>query len=871
MTEIATEPRGPSPPEAARGHTDADAPSPCPGDTEVLEFVEGRLPQTDAQRLREHLDGCAACREWIANVAEELIDAPTLGTEEEPMRGAAVGRYIVLHLVGAGGMGTVWAAYDPELDRKIALKLLRTDRAREAHADRDRERMLREGQALARLNHPNVVAIHDVGTFGRELFIAMEFVAGVTLRVWRRRESPGWREILRCYCMAGEGLAAAHCVGLVHRDFKPDNVLLGDDGRARVVDFGLARAPAIEAEITATSGSLGTGSLSPAGTPAYMAPEQRIGEPLDARADQYSFARALREALFEQGDTGAPTWLRGVLDRALEREPAARWPSMDALLAALRRDPARARRRVALAIVGALSVAAVGGLASRSQAPDCAPDRDALEGAWDPTVRTAVEANLQRSPDAAITASIDVQLESYAETWVAMRAEACQAHARAEQSDALYDQRMLCLERRRSLLASVTEVLAGSDPIVAGEVEPTVAALPRIDDCADTEALAATVPLPGDAASRERIAQGYAALDRAWSRRYLLGDTASLLAPLTTLVDDARRLDHPPLEAKALSLLADLYDTQGQYAAAERALQECIRAAAAAHDDRTSGIAMIKLVALVGVGQRRFAEAELAAALAEAALVRAGSPDEDLAGLASVRAQLARIQGNLAGARDLHARAIAWLDASEGATVGERFGERSNLAATLVELGELTEAERVIHESLAMLEPELGPDHPVVAAVTQNLGLVLERQGRFDAAIVATKRARSIFAQAYGESHWQVGDCLDNLAVQEAARGDLPEARAHAEQAVAILTAALGPDHAELQDARANLGVIARDQGDCAIAAAELAAARRIAEAVHGPAGAEIERIRGLQASACVAGGIPRDDRGPSVSPDQPP
>ncbi len=174
---------------------------------------------------------------------------PRPGPSAEALgRGVAVGRYVVLDRIGAGGMGVVYAAYDPELDRRVALKLLRPDRF---GGDAGRLRLLREAQALARLTHPNVVAVYDVGTFGDRVFVAMELVEGETLRQWLRAEprSPRpWREVLERFLPAGRGLAAAHAAGLVHRDFKPENVLLGRDGRARVVDFGLAKALADAAE-----------------------------------------------------------------------------------------------------------------------------------------------------------------------------------------------------------------------------------------------------------------------------------------------------------------------------------------------------------------------------------------------------------------------------------------------------------------------------------------------------------------------------------------------------------------------------------------------------------------------------------------------
>jgi len=309
----------------------------------------------------------------VAGMATEMVTGHAPGPEPVLERGAALGRYLILERLGAGGMGVVFLAYDPELDRKLALKLLHPGPA--AHAGRARARLLREAQAMARLTHPNVVAVHDVGTFGGQVFVAMDFVPGQTLGAWLATRRPDWRAALKLFAQAGAGLAAAHAAGIVHRDFKPDNVLVGDDGRVCVTDFGLARTgtgteasgvmPASPRDDAGPSVAL-TQAGAVMGTPAYMAPEQYHGESADARADQFSFCVALWEAIYGRrpfagetllelaqavtmgevqapGRAAAPTWLRRTLERGLAVDPAARWPSMSALLAELAHDRWRTR------------------------------------------------------------------------------------------------------------------------------------------------------------------------------------------------------------------------------------------------------------------------------------------------------------------------------------------------------------------------------------------------------------------------------------------------------------------------------------------------------------------------------------------------
>ncbi|MBA2543935.1 MAG: serine/threonine protein kinase, partial [Deltaproteobacteria bacterium] len=254
-------------------------------------------------------------RARLAHVQTKDVDIESApGVEPERLeRGTALGRYIVIDVLGEGGMGVVYSAYDPELDRKVAIKLLqaRPDSSAGSQGTSGQTWLLREAQAMARLSHPNVIAVHDVGTLsGHRVFIAMEQVDGVTLRVWLRDKVRPWREVIQIMTAAGTGLAAAHASGLVHRDFKPDNVLVDNNGRVRVMDFGLARLhpdetgerldrqsdALIEARSPLSAPLTIAGTV--IGTPAYMAPEIGDGMLADARSDQFSFGVALYEALY---------------------------------------------------------------------------------------------------------------------------------------------------------------------------------------------------------------------------------------------------------------------------------------------------------------------------------------------------------------------------------------------------------------------------------------------------------------------------------------------------------------------------------------------------------------------------------------------
>jgi serine/threonine protein kinase len=383
----------------------------CLSDGTLAAFAEGRVEEDAHVGIEEHLADCRDCRAVLVRAAagehpDGMPSSHPSGAEGDPevlTPGARVGRYIVQRLIGRGAMGAVYAASDPDLDRRVAVKLLRAQALSESARRRTRARLLREAQAMARLSHPEVITVYDVGAFGNELFVAMEYVEGETLRHWRDAQPRSPAEILNVYERAGRGLAAAHEAGLVHRDFKPDNVLIGRDGRVRVTDFGLARsvddqeagAPVVQDvassdAIVLTTTLTRTGTL--VGTPAYMAPEQLGGGAADARSDVFSFCVALYESLYgerpfagstlpalraaiEQGAvraapvlTSVPAGIRGVLLRGLRATPDARWTTTRALLQALREASAAPRRRrlTVGAAAGGVGLLLVVGVVARS-------------------------------------------------------------------------------------------------------------------------------------------------------------------------------------------------------------------------------------------------------------------------------------------------------------------------------------------------------------------------------------------------------------------------------------------------------------------------------------------------------------------------
>ena len=365
----------------------------CVGNNTVAALLAGAIDPGAAQRLELHLDACGTCRQLVAELGRGLSaigEAPReVSAQRLPRLGERVGRYAIRRVIGVGGMGVVYEAHDARLDRRVAVKVLRPDLVADG--------LLAEAQAMARLQHPNIVAVHDAGTFEGQLFVCMEYVAGTTLRDWLTARPRSWREVLRIFHATGRGLAYVHARGLVHLDFKPDNVLVDREGRPLVTDFGLARM---------TGQGHQPGLV--VGTLAYMSPEQRRGERTDARGDQFAFCVALDEAIGKD----APAWVRRAIARGRAARPEDRFASMDALLHALTRERGRGLAVVLAGVAIAAAVAIPRGapserivtrlvdrpIAQRLAAPATVPTSASVAPAAEPPMPIADRVTLVSAP-----------------------------------------------------------------------------------------------------------------------------------------------------------------------------------------------------------------------------------------------------------------------------------------------------------------------------------------------------------------------------------------------------------------------------------------------------------------------------------------
>jgi tetratricopeptide (TPR) repeat protein len=773
----------------------------------------------------------------------------TRGTEAAPdsdelPAGTHAGRYMLLSRLGAGGGGQVYAAYDPQLDRKVAIKLLRTAATGSLSASQGETRLLREGQAMARLKHPNVLPVYDVGTIDQgessSVFVAMELVEGGTLRQWLAAPRPR-KQILQVLTAAGRGLAAAHAAGLVHRDFKPDNVLVDGEGRVFVTDFGIVRSAGSVDPVGAGRVPRNDLLATPltqmdavVGTPAYMAPEQYTGDPVDARTDQFSFCVTLYEALtgerpfrgksfeavmdatlsgtFTQaGRHGeVPAWLRRVVLRGLEVDPAKRHPSMEALLAALADDPAIKRRRM-LAILGGAATLAIAGVGvTRLSAHNrqlCRGAERKLEGVWDDPVRARLRASFARAGIASqMVESVSAALDRYARGFVDGHTEACEAtRLRAEQPEPVLALRMSCLDGRLKELGALTSMLAGADRETAQKSLDAVSSLSSLRDCSDVAALTARVPPPSDPEARKQVerlrgriaeARALADLSRRAEALKMNGEVLAAAGPLR----------YEPLRAEALELQGYLLDEDGHSHDAVATLAEAIDVAYAGHDDALVARAATTLAEVYGATLAQRTDGHRWTRLARAAISRLGGSEELEAVRLRVEASLFLFEGK-------GTEAVA--SAERALKLAEKvYGEESLKAAHAH--GVLGSANRVAGNyararahhlaNLHILEKLLGPDHPRLMVPLNNLGIVADSENKEEEAARYYRAAVELAERTLGPKHHKLGIALSNYSSALYGLKRYEEALAAARRAVEIYDSQFGPDYADAEEALLHIG-----------------------------------------------------------------
>jgi tetratricopeptide (TPR) repeat protein len=822
----------------------------CLDADDVDAYLHARLPAAARGALERHVARCSACRELLSALAVQdgaagadsiATTLPRLDADAslELTPGARVGRYVVRARLGAGGMGVVYAAHDPELDRAVALKLLRGDAGGEAARESLGARLRQEAQAMARLAHPNVVAVYDVGSFGAQIFVAMELIEGVTLGAWLAAAPRAWPEILAVFAQAGQGLCAAHAAGLTHRDFKPENVLVGADGRVRVSDFGLARlhgrhddASGAGADATRARPDVSaTGSL--VGTPFYMAPEQYLGLSADARSDQFSFCVALwlaitgvhpfdgegLEGLADAVTHGRrraaprpdpmPAWLGRVLARGLAVDPAARYPGLAALLAALGRNPRRRLLRLAGASAALVAVVLGGVLAYRQGTTQpallCQGAELKWAGVWDPPRRAALEAAFVATgqPQAAAQAAqVERQLDTYARDWSKMHTEACRAtRVRGDQPEALLQERMVCLDARLRDARALLDRLVRPDAALVEKAPAALTMLGELDGCADVQALTSQVPLPASAALRARVLEIRGQLAEVKAARVARSATARAdAAPVRAVVGAAVATRYRPLEAEALLEEAQGESEAADFAAAAATLEQAIWAAEAGRADELQARAWIRLMTAKRLGGAAAKDA-LALRPRVTALVERMGGNERVEGLfRATSADLLLAADDYPGAKIEAAAGLALLEKHRGADDPDLADATDALGAIAVDEGRVDEGVACFVRSLTLRRHAYGPGHPLVVMATRHLGYALIKAGRPFEAIAVLAQALAVLERTVGPGHPDVPDLLYHLGLAYQNTGELARAATTFERAIAASRSGTGSETATVGD-----------------------------------------------------------------------
>lgn len=793
-----------------------------------------------------------------------LVETPQ---EDGPLqRGASLGRYVVLDVLGQGGMGVVYKAYDPELDRQIAVKLVRVRGHRKRAAQR---RLLREAQALAQLSHPNVISVFDVGTLGHDVFISMELVDGMDVREWLRGSTRERHEVMRIFLAAGKGLGAAHRAGLIHRDFKPDNIVLGSKGRPRIIDFGLARgtnsiedsSDELESGDSMTSshsGRSGSGSYSGRsnhsgtsrnhlntpltqaglvmGTPAYMSPEQHRGEETDARTDQYSFCVSLYFALYGvrpySGDNPeelkgnvlaakmapipttpkVPRWIRSILLRGLSVEPADRYPSMDALLADLGKDPAVLRNRI---LRGSAFAAVVAGAAfwfgtgtQGEESALCQDGPEELSGIWDPQVGIAMEvafSSTGSSHASSTFALVNQRLNLYTEAWLGMYKSSCEAtNVRGDQSERLLDLRTTCLKRHLSKMGALTQLLSQTkESRTVDRAVTAIASLPSIDTCADVRALSEAIPLPDDPLVLEAVQKTRQSIYKAEALTKS-GDLKGALELSTEIVKNSSDIDYPAVRAEALWLLGVNQRRLRKPEKAEANLYQAALLAAEAHDDELAALIWLEILWVEGYSKGKFEDIVKLKALVEAVVVRSGSQPRRGDLLNNFGAILRR-KGKYKEGRASIEEAIGIWNNAYGSDSLQVAKAHNNLGNILNDVGDFLEARKHHEKVLSIRTRSLGDSHPFVATALNNLGNSYMEEGDFKVAKSYYKRSL-VIAERIDPNGGDTVMALNNLGNVNSELGDFETSLSLQKRALKIQEESKVPDDEGIGITLNNLG-----------------------------------------------------------------
>lgn len=814
----------------------------CPSAADLQAWARGELTGGQFQQIHIHLSECPECRARVEAGFDQLDDASrqtvlerpesnrrglALGEEKQELaaplsEGTKLGRYLVLKKLGQGGMGAVYAAYDPELDRKVAIKQLRLS-PNSTEAEQAEKRFSREAKAMARLTHPNVAGVFDVIHAEGSVYIAMELVEGATLGAWLAEQPRTQREVLEKFVLAGRGLCAAHAAGIIHRDFKPDNVLVGKNGRVCVIDFGLARGqleeepdPEVPEDSGVSSASLAEQLTSVGlvvGTPAFMAPEQWRGKSADARTDQFNFCVSLWTALYDQHPFGSnvqeikkrvlkgqllepaaptrvPPWLRRALVTGLSKLPEERHESMEVLLSLLEADPSRRRRLWGLsaAAVCAAVFAGVGGLyyVGRHERA-CNARRAQLEQVWNEGPKRSVLEALSGAgtPKAReIATRVAAVLNAYKQSWLELHSEACAERKQAAVFSRVDTPVFSCLSDRLSQLDRLVKVLSEKDQRLLDAAVGAAYALQPPRACLEAQGDAPRA-LRGslrDALVDGRVLQG-------------VGRFAEAKKLVEGVAQKAAAANDRTVLSEAQLLLGRVLQRQEDYAGAERAFLEAVDLATASRHDRIAAQAWTELSLLTAVSKGQYSQALDAARHAQASIERYGKFGEASAQLSTYLGYIYQGLGKPEEALRWQTQAIKLSQQIFGAehpSVANTLGSMGN---TLRELGRFEEALAAQNRALELISKAQSEGHPDFAFAHNALGRTLLAIGRAQEAAGEHQKALEVLSELSNGKGLELVKTLGSLAEAQVAMGDWASAMTQIEQALAIAVEELPREH----------------------------------------------------------------------------
>ncbi len=762
-----------------------------------------------------------------------------------------IGRYLLISELGRGGMGVVYCGYDPNLHRRLAIKVLRVSARRKASRERAQARMLREAQALAKVNDPRVVSVHDVGTLDSgDVFIAMEHVEGRTLEEACRDAT--WRDILVLYRSAATGLAACHRHGVLHRDFKPSNVLVTKRGEPVIVDFGLARATGhegaddldvtesaeseeISASLTASGESSATGLLATPltvhgeflGTPAFMSPEQFSGAAITPASDQFNFCAALYRTLYRQScfpkadleqlakhvregrvqpppkDTRVPKWVHSIIMRGLSVDPVDRYPSMEALAAALAKDPGRRRRFYAVAAIvaiGGLGVAAAQQHEEAAEAAACSAEGARIREVWNDAQAEKLASAFAAfgNENAGETSErVDKALDAYAQRWQRARTEVCNAARALPAGDKTVERARACFDDRRSMLDNLVSELVVPTPATVQRAVLAVASLLPVALCTEERSLAMRFANAAPETEATRVVRQK--IGRAQALRYV-GDFVAATRSAQDALEQAQELEHPELAVEARLAFATPAISIGDVDLGTEHLQRAFFDADRLGLDLEAFEAAAKLAVISAQMHRDIDRAKLWIQSARSKLERAGAGARDIE-----QAMLRHAESSIAMASQSPKEAALHLRGAIDITAAALGEDHPSIAGLLMNLalvhemsGNAQQARRTMLISLRMLEKSLGPSHLQVGNHESNLGAHLSNHGEPHEALAHLTRALRI-----AESHDEDGNSLRWQAHHELGRvhyalGNLDDAEDHLRSALQVPV----PAHEDKERAR---------------------------------------------------------------------